>query len=562
MATSPSRASGPVDVDPISRTDKGSVKEIADLLSNTSVHSRGEGQLGRRDSEPTEGLLPSSSNVPFGQAVCVSTAVNHGQHHEPSIPGRKLSLQEMSASSYLSAVDFTGRCIYPSLPYSPISSPNFLRRPTVESHRVSVTDLQDCVRLNQYKVLREIGKGSYGVVHLAYNEEENTYFAMKVVSKKRLLRQAGFPRRPPPRGAKPTPSGHEVQTPLDRVHQEIAILRKLDHPNVVHLVEVMDDPSEDNLYMVFELVQRGQVMEVPTASPFSEDEARSLFRDIVLGIEYLHYQKIVHRDVKPSNLLLGDDGCLKIADFGVSNSFEGSDAFLTGTAGTPAFLAPEAISNTQQNFQGKALDIWAMGITLYCFVIGQCPFIDDHILSLHKRIKNDSVEFPHQTSLSTKLQDLILRMLDKDPATRITLPEIKEHPWVTQGGVAPLPTEESHCVLVEVTQEEVQNSVKHIPSLASLIMVKSMLRKRSFSNPFDSNARREEYSMSAPGEHLMFVKDVDHGKNSCAALMSCARQTELTLKCTQDVHKTLNQGSKESVRSSDLPNVNEDEAVA
>uniref|UniRef100_UPI00358FB30B calcium/calmodulin-dependent protein kinase kinase 1-like isoform X5 n=1 Tax=Myxine glutinosa TaxID=7769 RepID=UPI00358FB30B len=526
MATSPSRASGPVDVDPISRTDKGSVKEIADLLSNTSVHSRGEGQLGRRDSEPTEGLLPSSSNVPFGQAVCVSTAVNHGQHHEPSIPGRKLSLQEMSASSYLSAVDFTGRCIYPSLPYSPISSPNFLRRPTVESHRVSVTDLQDCVRLNQYKVLREIGKGSYGVVHLAYNEEENTYFAMKVVSKKRLLRQAGFPRRPPPRGAKPTPSGHEVQTPLDRVHQEIAILRKLDHPNVVHLVEVMDDPSEDNLYMVFELVQRGQVMEVPTASPFSEDEARSLFRDIVLGIEYLHYQKIVHRDVKPSNLLLGDDGCLKIADFGVSNSFEGSDAFLTGTAGTPAFLAPEAISNTQQNFQGKALDIWAMGITLYCFVIGQCPFIDDHILSLHKRIKNDSVEFPHQTSLSTKLQDLILRMLDKDPATRITLPEIKEHPWVTQGGVAPLPTEESHCVLVEVTQEEVQNSVKHIPSLASLIMVKSMLRKRSFSNPFDSNARREEYSMSAPGEHL------------------------------------INQGSKESVRSSDLPNVNEDEAVA
>uniref|UniRef100_A0A8C4RBQ9 non-specific serine/threonine protein kinase n=1 Tax=Eptatretus burgeri TaxID=7764 RepID=A0A8C4RBQ9_EPTBU len=277
---------------------------------------------------------------------------------------------------------------------------------------------------------------------------------------------------------------------------------------------------------VFELVQRGQVMEVPTASPFSEDEARRLFRDIVLGIEYLHYQKIVHRDVKPSNLLLGDDGCLKIADFGVSNSFEGSDAFLTGTAGTPAFLAPEAISNTQQNFHGKALDVWAMGITLYCFVIGRCPFVDDHILSLHKRIKNDPVEFPQQTSLSPKLQDLILHMLDKDPATRITLPDIKEHPWVTQGGVAPLPTEESHCVLVEVTQEEVQNSVKHIPSLASLIMVKSMLRKRSFSNPFDSNARREEYSMSAPGEHL------------------------------------INQGSKESLRSSDLPNVNEDEAVA
>uniref|UniRef100_A0A8C4QTB8 Uncharacterized protein n=1 Tax=Eptatretus burgeri TaxID=7764 RepID=A0A8C4QTB8_EPTBU len=185
METSPTRASGtPVDVDTISPTDEGpvegSIEEIANLLSGTSVHSRCEGQLGRRVSEPAKGLLPSSSKLPFGHAVCVSTAVKDGQRHEPSIPGRKLSLQERPASSYLSAVDFTGRCIYPSLPYSPVSSPSFLRRPTVESHRVSVTDLQNCVRLNQYKVLREIGKGSYGVVHLAYNEEENTYYVTGV----------------------------------------------------------------------------------------------------------------------------------------------------------------------------------------------------------------------------------------------------------------------------------------------------------------------------------------------------------------------------------------------
>lgn len=85
----------------------------------------------------------------------------------------------------------------------------------------------------------------------------------------------------------------------------------------------------------------------------------------------VHCQKIVHRDIKPSNLLLGDDGHVKIADFGVSNQFEGNDAQLSSTAGTPAFMAPEAISDSGQSFSGKALDVWATGVTLYCFVYGK-----------------------------------------------------------------------------------------------------------------------------------------------------------------------------------------------
>lgn len=67
----------------------------------------------------------------------------------------------------------------------------------------------------------------------------------------------------------------------------------------------------------------------------------------------MHYHKIVHRDIKPSNLLLGDDGHLKIADFGVSNEFEGTDALLSSTAGTPAFMAPEMMMEHEQSFSGK-----------------------------------------------------------------------------------------------------------------------------------------------------------------------------------------------------------------
>ncbi|XP_069789409.1 calcium/calmodulin-dependent protein kinase kinase 2-like isoform X3 [Narcine bancroftii] len=436
-----------------------------------------------------------------------------------NMSNRKLSLQERSNLTQSSGCcsSINGRYIYPSLPCSPLtsphSSPRLPRRPTVESHRVSITDLQDCVQLNQYKLKDEIGKGSYGVVKLAYNEDDNTYYAMKVLSKKKLIKQAGFPRRPPPRGAKAVPqTSVQPKGPLDCVYQEIAILKKLDHPNVVKLIEVLDDPSEDHLYMVFELVKQGPVMEVPTDKPLTEEQARFYFQDLTMGIEFLHYQKIIHRDIKPSNLLVGEDGRIKIADFGVSNQFEGTDALLTSSVGTPAFMAPETILESRRNFHGKALDVWAMGVTLYCFVVGQCPFMDDQILSLHNKIKNHPVEFPEQSELSEEVKDIILKMLDKNPETRITVSQIKLHPWVTRYGAVGLPTEDENCILVEVTEEEVENSVKHIPSLATVILVKTMLRKRSFGNPFEGS-RKEERPLSTSGSLLRKQSSGESVKN-------------------------------------------------
>uniref|UniRef100_A0A2K6V4N6 calcium/calmodulin-dependent protein kinase n=1 Tax=Saimiri boliviensis boliviensis TaxID=39432 RepID=A0A2K6V4N6_SAIBB len=455
----------------------------------------------------------------------------------PSLSARKLSLQERPAGSYLGAQAGP----YATGPASHIS-PRAWRRPTVESHHVAISDAEDCVQLNQYKLQSEIGKGAYGVVRLAYNESEDRHYAMKVLSKKKLLKQYGFPRRPPPRGSQAAQGGPAKQLlPLERVYQEIAILKKLDHVNVVKLIEVLDDPAEDNLYLalqnqaqntgldaahipkphslhpsehqdggciwalhsVFDLLRKGPVMEVPCDKPFSEEQARLYLRDVILGLEYLHCQKIVHRDIKPSNLLLGDDGHVKIADFGVSNQFEGNDAQLSSTAGTPAFMAPEAISDSGQSFSGKALDVWASGVTLYCFVYGKCPFIDDYILALHRKIKNEPVVFPEEPKISEELKDLILKMLDKNPETRIGVPDIKLHPWVTKNGEEPLPSEEEHCSVVEVTEEEVKNSVRLIPSWTTVILVKSMLRKRSFGNPFEPQARREERSMSAPGNLLL-----------------------------------------------------------
>uniref|UniRef100_A0A3P8YZ16 Protein kinase domain-containing protein n=1 Tax=Esox lucius TaxID=8010 RepID=A0A3P8YZ16_ESOLU len=418
--------------------------------------------------------------------------VKRGPPSHAHLSGRKLSLQE--------------RGTYPSGRSGGTQvSPRVPRRPTVESKRVSISDAE--VREETLHPCREIcthagksastqGNGSRANQFSAIN-----IIAMKVVSKKKLMKQYGFPRRPPPRGPKAAVQGEQpkVLGPLERVYQEIAILKKLDHLNIVKLVEVSRQPTS----VLFDLMPKGPVMEVPTDSPFTEEQTRRYFRDIVLGIEYLHYQKIVHRDIKPSNLLLGDDGHVKIADFGVSNQFEGNDALLSSTAGTPAFMAPETLSDVRQSFSGKALDVWAMGVTLYCFAFGKCPFIDEYILVLHNKIRTKCVEFPESPEISEELKNLILKMLDKNPDTRITVPEIKLDPWVTQNGSDPLPLEEDHCSMVEVTEEEVKNSVKFIPSLSAVILVKAMLRKRSFSNPFECPRSREERSMSAPGNLLM-----------------------------------------------------------
>eukprot|EP00070_Physeter_catodon_P047074 XP_028353968.1 calcium/calmodulin-dependent protein kinase kinase 1 isoform X7 [Physeter catodon] len=443
--------------------------------------------------EPTRNCVDPSpraraaSVIPGGTSRCPAA--------RPGLSARKFSLQERPVGSCLEAQAGP----YATGPASHIS-PRAWRRPTIESHHVAISDAEDCVQLNQYKLQSEIGKGAYGVVRLAYNESEDRHYAMKVLSKKKLLKQYGFPRRPPPRGSQAAQGGPAKQLlPLERVYQEIAILKKLDHVNVVKLIEVLDDPAEDNLYLVFDLLRKGPVMEVPCDKPFPEEQARLYLRDIILGLEYLHYQKIIHRDIKPSNLLLGDDGHVKIADFGVSNQFEGNDARLSSTAGTPAFMAPEAISESGQSFSGKALDVWATGVTLYCFVYGKCPFIDDFILALHRKIKNEAIVFPEEPEVSEELKDLILKMLDKNPETRLGVPDIKLHPWVTKNGEEPLPSEEEHCTVVEVTEEEVKNSVRLIPSWTTVILVKSMLRKRSFGNPFEPQARREERSMSAPG---------------------------------------------------------------
>ncbi|XP_017144143.1 calcium/calmodulin-dependent protein kinase kinase 1 isoform X1 [Drosophila miranda] len=410
------------------------------------------------------------------------------------------------------------RPIYPNVPYSPYGSPfgsprsNRRRPPLRESRRISIERSGSFLQLNQYKLMDQIGQGSYGLVKLAYSEEDSTHYAMKILSKKRLLRQAGLMRRGP----------KKTTSPLDRVYREIAVLKKLDHPNVVKLVEVLDDPVEDSLYMVFEWVKQGEVLRIPTDNPLSEERVWSIFRETLLGLEYLHYQKIIHADIKPGNLLLTECGHIKIADLGVCNEFLGEDAIMSNgsTGGTPAFRAPETLILGQNVYCGRASDVWALGATLYSLIFGNVPFLADSIPLLYERIQQDPVVFPQKLTVSENLKRCILHMLEKNATQRITVPELKVNDWVTTSGVYPLPTEEENCCLVQVDEEDINSVVRSIPKLDTLILIKTMLKKHSFGNPFikgvsgkalqPGGSRLERFvragrSNSAPGSYQMSV---------------------------------------------------------
>jgi serine/threonine protein kinase len=175
------------------------------------------------------------------------------------------------------------------------------------------------------------------------------------------------------------------------------------------------------------------------------DEIRPLIRDVVLGLEYIHFQGIIHRDIKPGNLLITHDGTVKISDFGVShlakmdeagNLLPENDLDLAKTAGSPAFFAPELCQFETRPIITKAIDVWALGVTFYCLLFGREPFPDvQGEMELYHRIRTEEIEPPADLAgrIDADAKDLLKRLLAKDPKQRITLPQVRRHPFITKG---------------------------------------------------------------------------------------------------------------------------------
>ncbi|GMH12528.1 hypothetical protein Nepgr_014369 [Nepenthes gracilis] len=284
--------------------------------------------------------------------------------------------------------------------------------PIKETHKlVQSKDEKGNKMINEYVREFKIGAGSYAKVVLCRSSIDGKHYAIKAFHKSYLLRQRVAP----------------SETAMADVLREVQIMKMLSHPNIVNLIEVIDDANTDHFYMVLEYVEGKWDCE-GSGPPggLGEDTARKYLRDIVSGLMYLHAHNVVHMDIKPQNLLVSHNGTVKIADFSVSQVFEGDNDELRRSPGTPVITAPECCLGL--TYRGKAADTWAVGVTLYCMVTGKFPFIGETLQETYDKIVNDSLHLPDDIDL--QLKNLIEGLLCKDLRQRLTLPAVAEHPWV------------------------------------------------------------------------------------------------------------------------------------
>lgn len=346
------------------------------------------------------------------------------------------------------------------------------------------------VIVNNYILLDSIGIGSYAEVRLCKEKTTDKLYAIKIINKDVLRRKLvllGGSKTPlTTNGAARSPEWRkdgEEPTMLDDVKREIAIMKKLSHPHVLRLYEVMDDPKVNKLYLVLEYMKRGDLMQMLHGDSKSyrcdcmnERALWHVFRQVGCGLEYLHLQNIVHGDIKPQNLLVGDDGVVKIADFGISKMLqpgEDQQIKLNETAGTPAFMCPEMCAG--ESYLGTAADVWAFGATMFMLRFGQPPFVAEKVLQLYYKIIHEPLLLPQPEAepISQGLAQLFEAMLAKEPGRRVTLRAVLANEWLrimprpkgapSPGRVSPScprPMQRAHNVaIITVTTREVGTAI-------------------------------------------------------------------------------------------------------
>ncbi|KAL4536083.1 hypothetical protein Ndes2437B_g05516 [Nannochloris sp. 'desiccata'] len=228
-------------------------------------------------------------------------------------------------------------------------------------------------RVGKFYVGRTIGEGTYAKVKYAQHMDTGEAVAMKILDKEHLVR-TGM---------------------VEQIKREITILKKIHHPYIVNLQEVMS--SKDKIFMVMELVTGGDLFDkIAVEGPMKEPAAKTIFIQLLSALHYCHSQGIFHRDLKPENVLLSSEGDVKLSDFGLGAIRQedtiNSAGLLNTICGTPNYAAPEVLA--RKGYDGATADIWSLGVVLYVVLAGCLPFDEDDLVEMFQRISQADYETP------------------------------------------------------------------------------------------------------------------------------------------------------------------------
>jgi len=269
--------------------------------------------------------------------------------------------------------------------------------------------------MQNYEIGNIIGEGQFAVVRECTDINTRILFALKIID----LRKC---------------KGKEFM-----IDNELKILRKAKHPNIIKLVE--EYRSKTHLYLIMELLKYGDLLDAITNSvKYTEKDASGMVYNLASAINYLHSNSIVHRDIKLENILIQKHSnglkSLKLGDFGLAIELKES---LNQICGSPYYVAPEVLYGRDY---GLEVDVWSLGVVTYILLCGFAPFRGDTEDDTYKQIKHGTLEFPspYWDNITVNAKDLISRMLDRDQKSRIKASEILTHQWLNED---PLPTLQS-----------------------------------------------------------------------------------------------------------------------
>lgn len=263
------------------------------------------------------------------------------------------------------------------------------------------------VLMDKYEMGKLLGQGTFAKVYHARNIKTSESVAIKVIDKDKVMK-VGL---------------------IDQIQREISVMKLVRHPNIVQLYEVM--ATKTKIYFVLEHVKGGELFNKVQRGRLKEDAARKYFQQLICAVDFCHSRGVYHRDLKLENLLLDENSNLKVSDFGLSALVEcqRQDGLLHTTCGTPAYVAPEVIN--RKGYDGAKADIWSCGVILFVLLAGYLPFHDKNLMEMYKKI--GKAEFKCPSWFSTDVRRLLLRILDPNPSTRISMEKIMENPWFRKG---------------------------------------------------------------------------------------------------------------------------------